>query len=245
MAAAVKSLKISESNYPVTLYKYGENSPYVVKAHTHEELTLGCIRGGETVLTLEDNKYSLKAGDIILIPAFTVHLCEPSDPENFSYVILHISPQWILSEFHNKKIKPGIITPDTSLFSRLVTERDNNSIYELFSQIPDLHSKESIPVKKLDRVKDYIDNHFTSDISISDISEKFTLNRYCFIRSFKKQYYLSPHQYIMNQRINRAKELIRRGFSLTDITYDCGFYDQSHFIKTFKVYTGLTPEKFK
>lgn len=245
MVVRVKYLEIKKSHFPVILYKYGENTPYVIKPHTHDELTLGCIRGGETCLTLNNREYFLKAGDVIIIPAHTVHLCSPMDPKNFSYVILHISPEWIDREFNNRDISPGVITPDINLFNRLMDEVDKDSVYEFFSQIPNLAIKESIPARNLKEIKGYIDEYYTVELSIDELSQRFSINKYSFIRSFKKEYYLSPHQYIMNLRINRAKELIKRGDDFTSVTYDCGFYDQSHFIKTFKTYTGLTPEKFK
>jgi AraC-like DNA-binding protein len=55
-----------------------------------------------------------------------------------------------------------------------------------------------------------------------------------------------PKQFLNIQRFNRSLELIRSSrHSLTSIAYECGYYDQAHFIKSFKGFSGLTPSQFK
>lgn len=238
-------MNIKEVSYPVTLYKYGDSTPYVTKPHTHKELTLGCIKSGESTLNISGEQYSVHAEDIIIIPKSTVHLCSPVDIDNFSYVILHISNTWIEEELSDLNINTGVIKPRQNLFNRVIDQADSDSIYELFSLIPEMESIKVLKEHKLSQIKEYIDTEFTEDLSLDKLSMQFSINKFSLIRSFKKEYYLSPHQYIMDLRVNRAKELIRTGEDLTSITHSCGFYDQSHFIKTFKIYTGLTPESYR
>jgi AraC-like DNA-binding protein len=57
---------------------------------------------------------------------------------------------------------------------------------------------------------------------------------------------LPPRSIYNVQRFNKSLELVRRiDLPLTAIAYDCGYYDQAHFIKEFKKYTGLTPSEVR
>ena len=53
---------------------------------------------------------------------------------------------------------------------------------------------------------------------------------------------ISPNSFYSVQRFNKSLELVRSAeMSLTNIAYECGYYDQAHFIREFRSYTGLTP----
>jgi AraC-like DNA-binding protein len=55
---------------------------------------------------------------------------------------------------------------------------------------------------------------------------------------------ISPQSFYSVHRFNKSLELVRSAnTSLTDIAYECGYYDQAHFIKEFKAYTGITPSQ--
>ncbi|MBU3953186.1 MAG: helix-turn-helix transcriptional regulator [Proteobacteria bacterium] len=56
---------------------------------------------------------------------------------------------------------------------------------------------------------------------------------------------MSPHAYLINQRINHAKQLLLEGRTVADSAAACGFFDQSHFVKTFRQYMGIAPINYK
>jgi len=56
---------------------------------------------------------------------------------------------------------------------------------------------------------------------------------------------LAPHAYQINLRINQARELLRAGQALADVAFALGFCDQSHFHRSFKAYTGITPKQYQ
>jgi AraC family transcriptional regulator len=57
---------------------------------------------------------------------------------------------------------------------------------------------------------------------------------------------MSPHRYLMQQRLDRAKQLLRLPeFTVTRIALECGFANQSHFAKYFRRYTGVSPTQFR
>ena len=68
-----------------------------------------------------------------------------------------------------------------------------------------------------------------------------------FIRKFKRLYHLTPNKYLLLKQVNYASRLIQSNpnSSLTEIGLEAGFYDQSHFIRSFKTHYGYTPKQLK
>lgn len=81
-------------------------------------------------------------------------------------------------------------------------------------------------------------------VSLAELSAFFYLSQFHLIRVFKKHTGFSPHAYLEQIRINRAKEMIKDGKSLSGMTYVLGFVDQSHLNKTFKKYSGMTSGQY-
>ncbi len=97
----------------------------------------------------------------------------------------------------------------------------------------------------LSRVLDYIHDHLADRISLEALAEIAGVSRFHFARQFQQAMGISPHQYVIQQRTERAKELIARGnLNLAQIAAKLGFSDQSHFGKYFKRHVGMTPRAF-
>jgi AraC-like DNA-binding protein len=89
--------------------------------------------------------------------------------------------------------------------------------------------------------------------SICQATESFDLSRLAAEVRFSKRYIqklflnyvgITPKSLFSVQRFNKSLELVRSGSrSLTDIAYECGYYDQAHFIKEFRGYTGIPPSR--
>lgn len=93
--------------------------------------------------------------------------------------------------------------------------------------------------------KNFIDTHFLSDISIENISQEAKLSPYHFIRLFKKLFKTTPYQYMMEKRLELAKEMILQQHSIADVCLHTGFADHASFSKAFKAKYQISPSKFK
>lgn len=93
----------------------------------------------------------------------------------------------------------------------------------------------------------YMESHlFDPDLSVEQLAEISHISPCYFRRLFKTQYALTPKEYMLNQKINRAKELLRGSyFSVTAICAECGFSSIYHFCRTFKQTTGYTPTEYQ
>lgn len=92
----------------------------------------------------------------------------------------------------------------------------------------------------------YINAHFAENLTIKELAERALLSPYHFIRIFKKQMGFTPHEYLVNTRINTAKYLLKNTpMSVKDICFYCGFASESVFCNAFKKKTGMTPANYR
>jgi AraC family transcriptional regulator len=98
----------------------------------------------------------------------------------------------------------------------------------------------------LRQVLDYIRSNLSQDLSITDLAQVAGMSPYYLMRMFKKSMHFTPRQYIIQTRIERAKELLRsRELSISDIALECGFTSQSHFTNVFRQITDTTPNIYR
>ena len=106
--------------------------------------------------------------------------------------------------------------------------------------------KPQLNAASLRRVKDYIDSHLASDVSVMDLARIAELSPHYFSDLFKNTVGVTPHRYLLEERIEKAKKLlIRRKLSIVEIALALGFASQSHFTDVFRKITGTTPRRFK
>lgn len=96
----------------------------------------------------------------------------------------------------------------------------------------------------INRVLDYIKKHIAEKLTVADIAENFYISRSKLMSDFKAATGITIGDYILCNRIKLAKELLMSGNSVSDTAYLSGFVNTSHFIRTFKRETGLTPLQY-
>ena len=82
------------------------------------------------------------------------------------------------------------------------------------------------------------------EISLELLSELTNLSPYYLLRLFKKEVGSTPHIYLTQRRIKKAKQFLTEGDSLSEVAYKTGFVDQSHFTNRFKTIVGMTPGQY-
>ncbi|MDJ0676564.1 MAG: AraC family transcriptional regulator [Calothrix sp. MO_167.B42] len=103
-----------------------------------------------------------------------------------------------------------------------------------------------LPQRQLMQVLDYMDAHLDRDIKLADLAQLVDMSQFHFCRLFKQSLHLSPYQYLLQQRVERAKQLLKQtDQSIIDIAFDCGFNSHSHLSRRFRQLTGMTPKAYR
>jgi AraC family transcriptional regulator len=103
-----------------------------------------------------------------------------------------------------------------------------------------------MPRARLQRVLEYMQAHLDQELSLAALASIAQMSPYYFSRLFKQSTGLSPHQYLLRQRIERAKELLAGPRCRTaEVSDALGFPHQSHFTTTFHRWVGTTPRQYR
>jgi AraC family transcriptional regulator len=102
-----------------------------------------------------------------------------------------------------------------------------------------------LPRKKLVCAVEYIQDQLGTDLTVSGIAQAICMSPYHFMRLFKKSTGQSPHQYVIEARVRKAKELLATGkLTIREAALYVGFVDQSHLTRHFKRVFGMPPRTF-
>jgi AraC-like DNA-binding protein len=100
--------------------------------------------------------------------------------------------------------------------------------------------------ERLWRARRYIDECFDLPLDLTEISKQACLSRYHFLRLFRDTFATTPHQYLIQRRIEKAKELLRaRSLSVTDVCFEVGFQSLGSFSALFRKCVGDAPIKYR
>ncbi|THB79206.1 MAG: AraC family transcriptional regulator [Desulfobacteraceae bacterium] len=246
---------------------------YSTRAHSHEEISIGFLELGSSRIRCRSLDLDMDVNQAILIPPRTVHLCEPHDESRFSFKMLGIDSDWFSTAFDTDPLTllPQVVVLGqealackTSFFNMIpqfedALQAETESIlfleYLLFNVFGGSSSSgaDILPIGdaaaendiEMMRVKVFVDENFTESIRLETLAGLCRISQYSVLRRFKQAFKLTPHAYILNQRINLAKQMLLSGEAVARVAVDCGFFDQSHFIKTFRQFVGVAPQAYK
>ena len=100
--------------------------------------------------------------------------------------------------------------------------------------------------ERLWRARQFIDECYDLPIDLTEISREACLSRYHFLRLFRETFDATPHQYLIQRRIEKAKELLRgRNLSVTDVCFEVGFQSLGSFSSLFRKCVGHAPASYR
>jgi len=139
----------------------------------------------------------------------------------------------------SEKSKEKDVLADLTLKELLVRIMQSQNLKTVNDEIATNHNP-------LAYVIGYIKANLNEKISIDSLSNKACMSKATFYRLFKRELGISPNDYILAEKMNRAKELLSRpGNKIAAISYELGFSDSNYFIRAFKKIVGITPGAFQ
>jgi len=99
--------------------------------------------------------------------------------------------------------------------------------------------------KRTAKIIEQFHDRLDEDLRLDELAELANCTPYYLIRFFKKAVGMTPHAYLLHLRLEKAKDLLRQGQSIVDVTFTTGFSDQSHLTRHFKAKFDITPGAYR
>lgn len=104
----------------------------------------------------------------------------------------------------------------------------------------ELYPREDL-CEKLRSAKRFIDTHYHTPVNLDEMATKACLSKFHFIRLFKRLYGITPNQYLISVRLEKAKQLLQNGATVATACFSVGFDSTTTFAGLFKKTTGIAP----
>lgn len=245
----------------------------MVKLHSHSFYELYFLIEGERTFFIDNVLYTLKKDSLALIPPFTMHKTEGGP---FTRININLSGSFfekdelpLIDELCERRIinlKDKMQNQFIPMLNKLIQYQKSNNLidrtlfkiqtkmivadlynlgYDNSSNIEKIAFEKDMPSIIMNIIK-YIHNNYHDDITLQDISTKFFISRSYIAKLFKDYTNFTVSEYIMNMRINKAKELLlSTRKNMEEISELVGFSSANYFSLIFKKRVGLSPIKFR
>jgi AraC-like DNA-binding protein len=250
----------------------GSRACYV--PHTHDTLSIGAVDSGHSNYACGDDRARLGPGSLVMIPAASVHSCNPDVDSEWSYQMLHLDVEWthaVLRESGNDDIgrdDSDALLSRASINRSPAAYRRYCALNQLLFSDADSAPKEAalilyvgerswlgeprtpgavprIAADRLARITALLHDAYGERLPIAQLAQMAGMSRYAFIRAFRAATGMAPHAYQLDLRIKAARRLLRDGRTLTAVAHDLGFADQAHFQRAFKERVAMTPGAYR
>jgi AraC family transcriptional regulator len=119
-------------------------------------------------------------------------------------------------------------------------------VLDAYTSAPATRAPLRMSTAALRRVTQYVADHLSEDIRVTDLAAAAGLSESHFAHAFRLATGVPPHRFVVHARIDRARELLRASDRpIATVALDCGFKRASHFARVFQATTGLTPREYR
>lgn len=271
MSNASRFQFIKSQHVPTLTVLHAAIEDFSYDRHAHEEYAFGVTLAGRQDFFSGGQFHRSPPGNVILFNPEEVHDGQPGGDRSLDYLMVYAHPEQVNALFadalghertadfrSNNTLVQDIRLRNAILeLARLVTSHSGscidqeNALYQVIErtvQLGGISQPNQVltrPDALLGLAKDYIHAHLDTDISLDDISQAAHISKYHFLRLFRQHYGITPHQYVINCRINAARSALDLGASLTEVALRYGFADLSHFNRRFKRIYGMTLHQYQ
>jgi AraC family transcriptional regulator len=243
--------------------------------HSHSACTVTAILSGKMSARIGEQSFELAPGDVLLTDVGQNHSAEVFDVEFLSVRVSPVLINELVNElglirtsaevlFRSSLIRDDAISALVrSIINELAIEEIGQSemLEALVRQIVIHLLRNHLTVRKAEQIEmsragpvdrrlrraiEFMHDNFGSEIALEEIAAAAYLSEYHFARLFKQISGVTPHVYLANLRIDRARKLLTESsLPISQIASQVGYQSQSHFTKMFKSVTGVTPRVYR
>ncbi|MGH9498067.1 MAG: AraC family transcriptional regulator [Terriglobales bacterium] len=234
--------------------------------HWHDEFYLSATLAGASCLDCSGTSVSVSPGQLAVVPSGEVHANRKLECTSRTIFLEFKALRNAVEQFLERSIpsldfRPGLIDDKRTWKAYLRLHRSllgprfeleqENSLSLFLCQLVARHSAAPVSSQSkgddsyvVQRAKLFLEEHYADRVSMYDLARLAGLSPYHFNRSFCRKVGMPPHAYQLQLRIANAKRFLRLGHSVSETACIVGFFDQSHFVHSFKSSAGVTPSHY-
>ncbi|WP_429049456.1 helix-turn-helix domain-containing protein [Aeromonas hydrophila] len=233
--------------------------------HSHPHFSIGAITGGHSHYLNQRSRQEVGRGHLVLMNPEEVHACNPIADEPWSYLMFYLDTGWLQRQQEEAgqgdAFRPFDMTASRDpllyqglcrLHRQLWQEQDplarevacHQFSRQLLARLTPA-SWDDRPPQHLQRAAELMQDDCSRPLTLAQLSAVAGLTPSHFVRSFSRHYGMTPHAYLLDQRIRHARTLLRRGEPLAEVALASGFADQAHFQRQFKRRVAATPGHYR
>ncbi|KKX30242.1 AraC family transcriptional regulator [Rhizobium sp. LC145] len=237
--------------------------------HAHDTLSIGAIESGSQIATIRGARENSGPGDLYLINPGEIHDGAPAgggyryrmiypDMALFREILeevtgrsFHGTPAFGRQILHDQPLADAFLKAHRMLEEGAGALETGQGMYMVLAAMFQRHGSSIIvPVdtserSAIRRARDYLMENYASDIGLEELAAVAGLSRAHLIRAFRKEFHITPHAFLTDIRIRKARRMLGGGAPPAEVALECGFADQPHFTRHFKARTGLTPGQYR
>jgi AraC-like DNA-binding protein len=238
--------------------------------HFHEGFAVGCIEDGAMRFRYRGESVVAARGQVNLVVPGEPHDGHGAEPSGWAYRMFYLTPDALLAAARELMPRPnlphfraGVLDdpvlaleidrthrrlelPETSLM-----EKETRLLRLLEAWIrrhadePGGDPRTGREHRAVNRAREVIEDRYGEDLPLSEVAREAGLSPYHLVRVFERQLGVTPHAFLTQTRVERARARLSGDDRMADIAMDCGFADQAHLTRLFKRQTGVTPGKYR
>jgi len=243
--------------------------------HAHSAFTVTVVLTGRMTATIGERVSELSGGDVALTNVSQSHSAQAFEAEFVSIGISPVLVNELITEIGLMRTSANIVFRNSFITDEALTRLARAMISEmsaerlghaamldsLVRQVVIHLLRVHLTVRKSDQVElsragpvdrrlrraiEFMHDNFGREIAVEEIAAAAYLSEYHFARFFKQISGVTPHVYLANLRLERARRLLAETtHPISEIAALVGYQSQSHFTKMFKAVTGVTPRAYR
>ncbi|MFN3492433.1 MAG: helix-turn-helix domain-containing protein [Anaerolineales bacterium] len=237
--------------------------------HSHDYYVLSLIARGNQSFLHKGARYKTYEGGVIFINPDVVHTGETIDEHGFELISIYPTtanieailldltgrsqpaPYFKEAQVNSIGAAQNILFLYKTLSAGVEALKTETCFLQAFGQLLKRYTDSPFREQKIgnektaiQKARQYIEEHFYLQVSLKDLANHAGFSPYYFLRAFRKEVGMPPHEYLENIRIRHAQKLIEAGATLAHAAVEIGFSSQSHMTRSFKKIIGITPGQY-
>lgn len=212
--------------------------------HNHVSVfTVGIVLDGALDLTVEKTARRYRGGDAFVIPPYVPH--KMTACEKYTLLCCCINKGTVAAASLREMKEAAALLLNEAVIRRDINREQAGRLMASLDLLQQAPLKTGFPGPYPPALIERLESYPEEQFPIDEMARAAFMSKYYFIRRFKEETGLTPHQFLMQNRVRKAQRFIKEYDTITEVALNTGFCDQSHLIKTFEKIVGLTPAAYK